>query len=66
MTEPPRQPLSTRWPLYRDIGIFCIGAIGVLVELGAWLFAHRAPDPSLLFLFAGALGLPLALRKDEK
>lgn len=61
-----RSPLAKRWPLIRDIAIFCIGAIGVLTELIAWLVANRSPDPSLLFLFSGALGLPLVLHKDER
>ena len=58
----PRPPLEKRWPLYRDIGIFTIGAIGVLSELITWLVANRTPDPALLFLFGAALGLSSALR----
>ena len=56
----------TKWPLIRDVALFCLGAFGVLTELAVWLIANRQPDPSLLMLFAGALGLPLALHKDAK
>ena len=50
------------WPFMRDVALFAFGILGVFYET---VFA-RPPDPSLLVLFAGMLGLPVFLRKDGK
>jgi len=50
------------WPFVRDAMLFLFGLLGVAYET---LFA-RPPDPSLLVLFAGMLGLPVFLRKDGR
>jgi hypothetical protein len=50
-----------RWPVYRDIVLFGAGLLGVFHEtvIGA------VERPTLLFLFAAMLGLPMFLRTDE-
>ena len=51
-----------KWPFVRTIILFFGGLTGVFYEM---LFQHPA-DPSLVVLFAGMMGLPLFLHKDEK
>lgn len=60
------QNKSSKWALIRDVLVFCVGLVIVMTELVAWLVLGRTPDPSLLVLATGALGLPLFIRKDEK
>jgi hypothetical protein len=51
-----------KWPFIRSILLFFAGLVGVFYEM---LFVHPA-DPSLIVLFAGMMGLPLFLQRDEK
>lgn len=55
---------GTRWripPIGRDTILFTAGLLGVLHET---LFA-ATERPTLLILFAGMMGLPAFLRRDE-
>lgn len=51
-----------KWPLIRDILLFCGGLAGVAYET----LASQADRPTLLLLFAAMMGLPAFLRADEK
>ena len=48
------------WQFLRDVALFTVGLAGIAHET---LLAPQ-PDPSLLVLFAGMVGLPVFLRKD--
>ena len=56
------EPRSFWWPPSRDLVLFLVGLAGVAHET---LIAPTA-DPTLLVIFAGMLGLPAFLRKDEE
>lgn len=54
-----------RWPIPhigRDTILFTAGLLGVIHET-LWASAER---PTLLILFAGMMGLPAFLRRDER
>ena len=55
-----RKPISD-WPFLREIVLFIGGAAGVCYET----LGKANPDPSLLVVFAGMMGLPIMLHKDE-
>jgi hypothetical protein len=62
MSQPSRLGrYQVAWPFIRDVALFLVGIGGV-----AWETIHGPADPSLLVLFAGCLGLPIMLRRDEK
>lgn len=46
----------------RDVTLFLFGLAGIAHET----LIAATPDPSLLFLFGGMVGLPAFLRRDEK
>lgn len=58
MTE--KSPFPTHWLFVRDVILFVFGLLGIAYE--AIVIPH--PDPSLLVVFGGMLGLPIFLRKD--
>jgi hypothetical protein len=51
----------TRWPLFRDVGLFVGGLAGVAHET----LLTKAERPTLLILFAAMMGLPAFLRPPE-
>lgn len=53
-----------RWPaVTRDTTLFLVGLAGIVNEA----FIRAAPTrPELLVLFAGMVGLPVALRRDAR
>jgi hypothetical protein len=55
----------SRWPLIRDVLLFCGGLAGATTLTVAWLQGHD-PNQSLLILFGTMMGLPAFLRADEK
>lgn len=54
------------WKEFRDRALFVIGVVGLTVLLTVWVIQKRPPDPTLGLIFAGALGLPTVMRKDER
>lgn len=52
-------------PSTRNAGLYLLGVTGIIVETAAYLLKGIKPDPSLSLLFAGCLGLPGFLKKDE-
>ena len=61
MTTTPKPPIKD-WPFAREIILFVGGAAGVFYET----LGKPNPDPSLLVVFAGMMGLPIMLHKDER
>lgn len=53
------------WPLIRTIILFIGGMTGAVVVTVHWLQTAQEPSFALLTLFAGMLGLPFFLGKDE-
>lgn len=54
------------WPLIRNVLLFGGGLTGVIVLTVTWVVANRTPDPQLILLFTGMMGLPAFLHYDEK
>lgn len=53
-------------PGVRDTILFVTGLGGLSLLTGVWVLTGRAPEPSLLVIFAGMAGLPAVIRGDEK
>lgn len=53
------------WPFARDVALFVAGMGGVMVELVDRVAFGGTVDLGLLALFAGMMGLPYTLRRDE-
>lgn len=51
-----------RLRITRDGVLFCVGLIGIAHET----LIAKADRPTLLLLFAGMIGLPAFLQRDEK
>ena len=60
-TEAPNQR-KPWWPPSRDSILFIAGLMGVVYETAV----SPNPDPTLLILFGGMMGLPAFLGKDAK
>jgi hypothetical protein len=58
-------PTPEWWPFVRDVTLFVGGLVGVAVELIDRVAFGGTVDLGLLALFAGMMGLPYTLRKDE-
>lgn len=52
----------TRWPLFRDVGLFLGGIAGVVHET----VLSKAERPTLLILFAAMMGLPAFLQPPKE
>lgn len=59
--NPRKNPISD-WPFLREIILFVGGVAGIAYET----IGKSNPDPSLLVVFAGMMGLPIMLHKDER
>lgn len=57
-----RDRLQSLWPLLRDILLFFVGLAGVVHEV----LTVGVERPTLLFLLAAMMGLPLFLRADGR
>lgn len=62
--KPERKPLPQKLPpIARDVAILLCGTVGFFHEL----LVHQGPErPMFIFASMAALGLPLALRADER
>lgn len=54
--------MKTWWPLARDMLLFVGGIVGVAYEA----VGREVERPTLLLLYAAAMGLPAFLRADER
>ena len=63
-TPLPTAPITRNpwWPPSRDSILFIAGLMGVIYET----VISPSPDPTLLILFGGMLGMPAFLAKDGK
>lgn len=66
MADRPSDKPADRWGTWekrlRDLVIFVVAIGGMINEL----FFQQEPRPTILLFLTGVLGLPFALRADEK